>query len=172
MGPPNAILYEVFMKKRCCSLVLFVLALALMLGLCGCASVMDIEKQDWYLGEVLSSDILRDPITTHVSDRAVEQYGANADLPRVDCTLTAKTDLFSSASGTLILTDNESGERYEGSFSGREEYSPEATGYSVTLGDKKGSALLQQYMRADEQLTRSLSITVGKTILVFYPLED
>ena len=111
---------------------------------------MDIQKQDWYLGEVLSSDILRDPVTTHVSDRVAEQSGLGADLPRVDCTLTAETDLFSSSSGTLILTDNESGERYEGSFFDREEYSPEATGYSVTLGGKKGSALLQQFMNADE----------------------
>lgn len=160
------------MKKSFRSLLCGLCALGLLLGLIGCASPMNIQKQDWYLGEVLSSNILSDPVTTHISDRVAEQSGKGADLPRVDCTLTAKTDFFSASRGTLILTDNESGERYEGLFSDRQEYSPEATGYSVTLDGKKGTALLQQFMNTEEQITRSLSITVGKTILVFYPIED
>ena len=171
MGSPNAILYEVFMKKRCCSLVLFVLALTLMLGLCGCASVMDIEKQDWSLGKVLTTDILRDPVATHASDYAIKNYGESESLPRVDCTLTAKTNFLFGTSGTLVLIDHASGERYEGTFSDREEFSPEATSYSVTLGGKSGTALLQQFMDQNEKITRSLAITLGKTILIFY-IED
>ena len=160
------------MKKRIYGILAGVLCCFLVLGLLGCSTDMNVEGEEWYLGQVLTSDILRDPVATHISDKVLSLYGGDESLPRVDCTLVAKTAFLSSSQGKLVLTDNESGESYEGSFADREEYSPEATGYSITLGGKSGTALLQQFMDGNGEITRSLAVTLGKTILVFYPVGD
>ena len=160
------------MKKRIYSFLAGVLCLLLISGLLGCAYEMRVEDEEWYLGEVLSSDILRDPVATHISEKALAAYGGNDALPRVDCTLVAKTAFLSSERGSFVLTDNEGEKTYDGSFSDREVFSPEATSYSVTLGGKSGTALMQQFKDQNGVLTRSLAITLGKTILVFYCVTD
>lgn len=115
----------------------------LALSLTACNKTPKIQKWTW---ELISVD--RDGVMIDIEGR-----------------LTAKR-------GTLTFTDETNAKIYTGTYSDRDEFSPTASDYRITMERAKGHALIVIGENADGESVTNLSLTLGDYSLLFVPIED
>ena len=119
----------------------------------------EIDSYSWRLASVSTEE---SGITTmhYVSDGYVKFFKEGADLPRIDCTLSAKR-------GRITITNKETGEKYYGIYENGEEFSPDATAYDITFNATRGKALVLRSAESDGDDFYSLSLSIGGYTLFF-----
>ena len=73
--------------------------------------------------------------------------------------------------GDLTLVDEWRNETYTGTYSGREEFSPTAADYDITLNGTKGRAVLTVGENNKGETVANLTFYLGDYTLVFVPKE-
>ena len=145
------------MKK----LLSLALALLLLLSLLACTpSPPEISDGRWSLASVSASTTQGYDTLIYVSEEFVELFGEGADLPRIDCRLSA-------ARGSFTITDRDSGESYEGVYTGEDEFSPDAMAYDIVMNKRKGTALTMRAADADGDDFYTMSLYIGEYTLFF-----
>lgn len=142
------------------SVFILMLILSLLLCACGKTEAPEVTDNTWHLGSATLAELGAPTELLYVSDEYVEFFGEGADAPRIRCTMSAKN-------GILTLEDHTNGKTYTGTYSDEEEFSPDATYYKITLGQKRGRALSQRLADKDGNEIYTLSVSVGDYELFF-----
>jgi hypothetical protein len=139
----------------------FLLALLLSLSLCACGTprAPEVTDNEWQLGSVISEENGYSEFL-YVSDEYVSFFKEGQDVPRIECTMTAKN-------GEITIEDKTNGKTYTGTYSDEEEFSPDATVCRVVINSKKGHALTQRLSDADGNDLYAMSLSVGDYELFF-----
>ena len=120
------------------TLALLLVFSLLAISLCACAKTPKIQKKTWKLSAVVTDE-------TEIT---------------LEGSLTAKR-------GTITFTDATNGKTYTGSYSDRDEFSPTASDYRITLEGVKGRALIAVGQNVNGDPITTLSLIVGAYTLVF-----
>lgn len=139
--------------------LLLALLLSLSLFSCGTPRAPEVTDNVWRLASVISNENSYTRLL-YVSDSYVAFFGEGADVPRIDCVLTAER-------GTLTIEDRTNGKTYTGTYGDEEEFSPDATAYRIVIGGKKSRALTQRLADKDGNPIYTMSFSIGGYELFF-----
>ena len=143
------------------------LLLCLSLFACGGSKPPEITDDTWQLATVHLTEPGGYEQFLYVSDAyvefakdSVEESERCKNVPRIDCILTARR-------GELTLENKTNGKTYTGAYDDEEEFTPEATYYTITMGRSRGHALSQILSDKDGNELRTLSISIANYELFF-----
>lgn len=137
------------MKTRISSTISLVACLLLLLTGCG-SSAPGIEDQVWQLGSLSQISEGSEPVVLYSADTA-------EDPAPLTC---------AAQQGNFTLTDSRDGTKYQGSYQVMDR-SSSGTGYSLTLGDTSGMAMVSYTKYASGESVPTLVLQLDEYLFYF-----